>query len=102
MSFANVGRIHINLGNVSIIGDKQIAKRRNENFYRISARDLVALIQSNQVPAQDSTSAQEESKESIYALMGAGGGGAQPMQAAAASNNAPVADNAAVNTVNAN
>ena len=102
MSFAKVFRIQTNLGNVSIIGDKQIAKRRNENFYRISARDLVALIQSNQVPAQDSTSAQEESKESIYALMGAGGGGAQPMQAAAASNNAPVADNAAVNTVNAN
>ena len=62
--------------NQHFLGDKQIAKRRNENFYRISARDLVALLQSNQVPASGSNdaTAQEESKESIYALMGSAGG----------------------------
>ena len=57
------------------VGDKQIAKRRNENFYRISAAQLVSLLQGNQAQAaQSNTAAQqvpvEESKESIYGLMG--------------------------------
>ena len=63
---------HLMLSN---IGDKQIAKRRNENFFRVSARELVSLLQSNQIPAaNDAQGGQEESKESIYALMGSGGG----------------------------
>ena len=63
---------HLMLSN---IGDKQIAKRRNENFFRVSARELVSLLQSNQIPvANDAQVGQEESKESIYALMGSGGG----------------------------
>ena len=33
------------------IGDKQIAKRRNENFFRVTARELVSLLHSNQVPS---------------------------------------------------
>ena len=66
------------------LGDKQIAKRRNENFYRVSAADLVAMLQSNQQPVAANQAPEEESKESIFGLMAMaqGGGGAQ---AAAAS-----------------
>ena len=45
------------------------------------------------MPAADPTSTEEESKESIYALMGNVGGG----EAASVSN--PAADNAAVSTI---
>ena len=78
---------HHSLGSLTFqfkLGDKQIAKRRNENFYRVSAADLVAMLQSNQQPAAANQAPEEESKESIFGLMAMaqGGGGAQ---AAAAS-----------------
>ena len=78
---------HHSLGSLTCqfkLGDKQIAKRRNENFYRVSAADLVAMLQSNQQPAAANQAPEEESKESIFGLMAMaqGGGGAQ---AAAAS-----------------
>ena len=45
--------------------DHQVAKLRNENFYRISAKAMVALLQANM---QVDASGQEESKESIFNL----------------------------------
>ena len=48
--------------------DHQIAKLRNENFYRMSPKQLVALLQQSSAP--QNMAGQEESKESIFNMGG--------------------------------
>lgn len=73
-----------------MLGDKQIAKRRNENFFRISATQLVSLLTVDQNPTTSAETGEEESKESIFSLIGAGGAAADTQQPS---------DTGAVNTV---
>ena len=48
--------------------DHQIAKLRNENFYRMTPKQLVALLQQSSAP--QNMDGQEESKESIFNMGG--------------------------------